>query len=542
MADKNPMDEAAATLQQMKSVMDAMVAAAKDFAKQMKEASSDAASFGGGGGQGGAATGAVSGPSASAGQGGNTGAAASVGLKLGSITVPGLRLTPPGSGGSKMPNVGQTGSNAIRGGTTAFNRVIAPAAEAGYDFARTSIAQASDRDFARYRAGLVGSSGSQFDRLVENIGRGTDLDNLTQAADVFLSSGYAARAGGLEQFGSITSLGLASGMGSAAAMSTQLATQQAGVRYGAMAAGISTRDAYGNPLSPEAIINQITGNLGLEGMSEEELARELTPGVGHLHQTLTQMGFTDEMIETYRPGIIEGSQKGPLEEGDLEDMEQARSAEKTADIVTAESKKTGLNTDAVVDGLEIASEKITAYTEGLVKNFDAASKAANTFGAQMDVLAEEGLPKLLAAMPGELTDPNREKGIIDWDSEAFPWNASWWPGNDKGSAEGDMDVSKDETRNVHAGEMIVPARIATAVRQQMAAGRAAPTKTTLGNGFALGEASALSSGGGPAPNVTINVHVQQASEAEAMRLASMVQRYLTNDRELSGLSLGQVMA
>jgi hypothetical protein len=43
-------------------------------------------------------------------------------------------------------------------------------------------------------------------------------------------------------------------------------------------------------------------------------------------------------------------------------------------------------------------------------------------------------------------------------------------------------------------------------------------------------------------NVTINVNVQQASEAEAMRMARMVQDLLSGRGELSGLGLGQVMA
>jgi hypothetical protein len=102
-----------------------------------------------------------------------------------------------------------------------------------------------------------------------------------------------------------------------------------------------------------------------------------------------------------------------------------------------------------------------------------------------------------------------------------------------GKAEGDWNVSKDQITRIHQGEMVLPATVATAVRNELSnpanAGR-----------MGLAEKAPSGSGGGGA-NVTINVTVQRASDAEAMRFAREVKRIIERDQEMSTLGLGQLV-
>ena len=86
-------------------------------------------------------------------------------------------------------------------------------------------------------------------------------------------------------------------------------------------------------------------------------------------------------------------------------------------------------------------------------------------------------------------------------------------GQYKGYSEGNWKTT-DEVARLHEGEMVLPSRIADAVRTAMREGSG--NRSSGGGGR----------GGG---NVSITVQVMQASEAEARRLATMVKGFLEED-------------
>jgi hypothetical protein len=88
-------------------------------------------------------------------------------------------------------------------------------------------------------------------------------------------------------------------------------------------------------------------------------------------------------------------------------------------------------------------------------------------------------------------------------------------------SEGTAFVEQDQQADIHYGEMILPNRIADAVRTELAAGRAGQP----------------SSGSGT--SVVINVTVQRATDAEAMRLVRLVKSELESDRELVSIGSGR---
>lgn len=91
-------------------------------------------------------------------------------------------------------------------------------------------------------------------------------------------------------------------------------------------------------------------------------------------------------------------------------------------------------------------------------------------------------------------------------------------------SEGEWFVPKDEQAKVHYGEMILPNRVAQAVRDEMSRGRTD------------------SPGSGPrgsSPQVIINLSIQRASEREAMWLAGRVKGLIESDDELVSIGAGR---
>lgn len=86
--------------------------------------------------------------------------------------------------------------------------------------------------------------------------------------------------------------------------------------------------------------------------------------------------------------------------------------------------------------------------------------------------------------------------------------------NTKGYSKGAWRT-KNEVANLHEGEMVLPAQAAEDFRGMLR--------------------EALSGRGGSSQPVTINVHIAQASEAEAMRFAQKVKRILDDDKTLDSL-------
>jgi hypothetical protein len=92
-------------------------------------------------------------------------------------------------------------------------------------------------------------------------------------------------------------------------------------------------------------------------------------------------------------------------------------------------------------------------------------------------------------------------------------------------AEGEWFVSKDEQANIHYGEMVLPNRVAQAVRDEMSRGRTAPSSSSRGSGGS--------------PQVVINLSIQRASEREAIWLAGRVKGLIESDDELVSIGAGR---
>lgn len=100
------------------------------------------------------------------------------------------------------------------------------------------------------------------------------------------------------------------------------------------------------------------------------------------------------------------------------------------------------------------------------------------------------------------------------------WNEVVKTSGLKGYSQGAYRVPKDQAANIHSDEMILTASVATAVRENMAKGRAGQS-------------------GGAAPKVEINMYVNDVSDAAARAFASKIKGYLEDDRmyaELSGVT------
>jgi hypothetical protein len=96
-------------------------------------------------------------------------------------------------------------------------------------------------------------------------------------------------------------------------------------------------------------------------------------------------------------------------------------------------------------------------------------------------------------------------------------------------AEGDWNVESDQIARVHHGEMVLPNRVASAVREELALGQ------TSGP---INSRTAPKTGG---EGTTVNIYltVQQASDQEALRFAGRVKRIIDDDRELLTIGSGK---
>lgn len=95
----------------------------------------------------------------------------------------------------------------------------------------------------------------------------------------------------------------------------------------------------------------------------------------------------------------------------------------------------------------------------------------------------------------------------------------------EGRSKGDWFVEKDQTAKIHYGEMVVPARIAQAVRDELQMGQVSPIGGDRRNN-------------GPT-QVNINLTLQHATDQEAMRFANRVKKILDTDSELLAAGSGR---
>lgn len=89
-------------------------------------------------------------------------------------------------------------------------------------------------------------------------------------------------------------------------------------------------------------------------------------------------------------------------------------------------------------------------------------------------------------------------------------------------SKGEWFVESDQVAQIHYGEMVVPNRIATAVREELAVGKTSPVAKREGT------------------IVNINLTIQNASDQEATTFAYKVKRLIEDDRELMSIGSGRL--
>jgi hypothetical protein len=89
-------------------------------------------------------------------------------------------------------------------------------------------------------------------------------------------------------------------------------------------------------------------------------------------------------------------------------------------------------------------------------------------------------------------------------------------------SKGEWFVESDQVAQIHYGEMVVPNRIATAVREELAVGKTSPVAKKEGT------------------IVNINLTIQKASDQEAVYFAQKVKRLIEDDRELMSIGSGRL--
>ena len=94
----------------------------------------------------------------------------------------------------------------------------------------------------------------------------------------------------------------------------------------------------------------------------------------------------------------------------------------------------------------------------------------------------------------------------------------------EGRSKGDWFVEADQTTKIHYGEMVIPAQIAQAVRDELQMGKVSPMASRKDRTPA---------------NVNINVMLQRGTDAEAMAFASRVKKIIENDDELVAVGMGR---
>ena len=433
-------------------------------------------------------------------------------------------------------------ATAIGTGAAAVGTAAKEVGAAAYNIGRTSIYDASERQRARVNAAMVGVDYDRFRAQTGGITK--SVTDTTLATNAYLMSGMAARKGeaaAAQDLGTTIATANVAGVSASSAVAANQQLQMGPTFYNLQAMGVQGQTAGGKPADTLNIINQIMQQTyNGRQMTEEDIARGLTPGQGTLWMNLVgamgQQG-AEEFIKANRPALLaSGKTGGAATRADIEKMPKPKGDE--AQIEAAKSKEavTEDQAAAVEEGFADATKHLADFNkwlsdlEGPAKGF---LEFVNKVGAASETGQAGGMPSWLSTGLGILNALH----IIP------------------GFAEGDTDVKSDSVVKVHAGEMILPSRIAGAVRGELGLGSGNKFTPSHEAAFVhsangLDKAAVMdlsnyapppmSTSPNPPPNVNITVNVQSASEEEARRLAEMVQKYLKNRTDLSGVGLGQV--
>lgn len=339
--------------------------------------------------------------------------------------------------------------------------------------------------------------------------------------------------------------------------------------------GILARAATGQPLTMESLNQQleeagITGTeytQGAESQSGREASRigqigeyalDVTEGVemvndafSTLYDTLSDLeGPLRDIVgglETFGGAVDTFSTLAPRVtgaiEGALNGLSGALGAFLTTGVVGWLLKKAGVNIPGLKKGgtsggagsaapksrgsgpsspVRPGSPGTGGFNARGIKGLSAITAAIEGWSIYRDI-QDEGFVRGLFGDWFGLTENVQEYGL--W--EGLRRSADTPYSNQKygeGRSKGDWFVEKDQVSKIHQGEMVVPARIATAVREELDMGVVSP----IGGGR-----------GAKHVEVNINLTIQRATDVEATRFARRVKGIIDNDAELMAIGRGR---
>ena len=340
---------------------------------------------------------------------------------------------------------------------------------------------------------------------------------------------------------------------------------------------------YQNPVNPDgsartpfSIVNEVVdaATQGRGGFrNEQEQQRESRRG-GGLYTSYEATGQPMEYLSSVMPFMQEAKteyEKSGEPQGDWATLNESQRETITKDLTEIDNPEVnpqareGMSTtakalldigltDDVIKGWDWANKQLVdylgylsnlPYLEAIATGSGANSVAGNTSGGLLGLSLIPFLGPLLGL--SNTIGGTGESGGIEGIGTGNPLpdrtrSAGGAAGMESaGYALGDWNVSDDQVSKIHRGEMILPSRIATMVRHDLAGGGRPPQNTPSEVSSRAGEAPPGDFGGpgnSPAPQVTINVSVAQASEEEAVRLAQRVQSILTQETYLTAVAKG----
>lgn len=484
---------------------------------------------------------------------GNTGVAANNGMRLGHISNAYATQGPRGA----MKELAVESTGIISGLVNDFRITAGQAVD--YEQYRHIATRAFGGDYAAFGDALRGSM-NQYN--VQDAEQYYQLGAMAAVDYGGLFTGKSKEAATMSMMGGWMTAAKSAGLSQEAAYTAMQQTQSPQGYYAMMAQGVMTRDPLTNkPLSFEEISNQVYRNYNLQGVSREELDRSLAEGAP-LRVALEQ-GLGAEGARAVAEGLrLSVDTGGELEEGAIDKaMEEAGAAgteyTQARDATSGEQAALLKNIDTYTNDITTAVQDIANIAEGIrntMENLEAILGPMMTAMGLKDSMGyymsgtQSGIKGFLQGV-SQLPIPGVSQ-VAGLASMFF--------------SEGSWNISKDQPANVHQGEMILPARIADAVRSEMRRGsgtaKTPPAAITLDNfqgsldawnvqsddlmhgqdhrRMALQQRSARN--GGNTINVTINVQVANATSTEAVSFARRVKTVLEDERELMSIGSGRL--
>lgn len=181
---------------------------------------------------------------------------------------------------------------------------------------------------------------------------------------------------------------------------------------------------------------------------------------------------------------------------------------------------------AVAGGTEMGEE----WLEGKGKNLPGWTRSGGqasfdflqgglSAGAGAAALTKNPTVVAFAAAVGAIINGGRS--LQDWSQGEGDYEGMG-KGSKPGKSKGDWFVEADQDGRIHYGEMILPARVATAVREELAVGKTSSAEPRRDKS---------------APVVNINLTIQRATDQEAIAFANRVKRLIDSDQEM--MSIGR---